>query len=67
MRLRNVPYAGEKIEKSNYVIKKPLENKGNFYKVFGNNNPIYLEIGTGKGKFIIENARKYPNINFIVV
>ena len=34
-------------------------------KVFNNNNPIYIEIGCGKGDFIIENAKRYPNINFI--
>ena len=39
--------------------------KNKWQKEFNNNNPIYLEIGTGKCKFIIENAYKYPNINFI--
>ena len=43
----------------------PIKNKGSWQKVFNNSNPIYLEIGMGKGNFIIENAKKYPNINFI--
>ena len=42
-----------------------MENKGKWNKVFNNNNPIYIEIGCGKGDFIIENAKRYPNINFI--
>lgn len=65
MRLRNVKGASEIIEQCPYVIKEPFKHKGNYHKIFNNNNPIYLEIGMGKGKFIIENAKKYPNINFI--
>lgn len=65
MRLRNVKGASIEVEKSNYTIKNPYEYKGNFKKIFNNDNPIYIEIGMGKGKFIIENAIKNPNINFI--
>lgn len=65
MRLRNVKGAAEKINDSPYIIKNPKDYKGNYKKLFNNNNPIYLEIGIGKGKFIKENARKYPDINFI--
>ena len=65
MRLRNVKGASIEVEKSNYTIKNPYEYKGNFKKNFNNDNPIYIEIGMGKGKFIIENAIKNPNINFI--
>lgn len=67
MRLRNVKGAKENIENSEYVIKNCEEYKGNYNRLFGNNNPIYLEIGMGKGKFIIENAKRFPNINFIGV
>ena len=67
MRLRNIPNAKDKLDKSNYIIHNYLEMKGNFKKVFFNDNPIYLEIGTGKGNFIIENAKRYPNINFISI
>lgn len=60
MRLRNVKNAEEILSLSKYVIKEiDLSN------LFSNNNPIYLEIGMGKGDFIIENAIRYPNINFI--
>lgn len=67
MRLRNVKGAKEIIENSSYVIKDAETYKGNYKKLFNNDNPIYLEIGMGKGKFIIENALKYPDINFIGV
>ena len=65
MRLKHVKGAEDIVENSSYVIKNPKNNKGNFNKLFGNNNPIHIEIGMGKGNFIINNAIKYPNINFI--
>lgn len=65
MRLRNVKGAREKISASISVIDNPKEYKGKWRELFKNNNPIYIEIGMGKGKFIIENAIKNPNINFI--
>ena len=65
MRLRNVKGANEIIDNSSYIIKNPIDYKGNYQKIFENNNPIHIEIGMGKGDFIIENAKKYPNINFI--
>lgn len=65
MRLRKVKGATEVIENSSYVILDYKEYKGCFNKVFKNNNPIYLEVGMGKGNFIIENAKRYPDINFI--
>ena len=65
MRLRNVKGATEIIEKSLYVIKNYEECKTKYNLVFGNNNPIHIEIGMGKGDFIINMAKKYPNINFI--
>ena len=65
MRLKNVKGANEIIEKGTYFISNPTNYKGNWESVFENNNPINIEIGMGKGDFIIENAIKYPNINFI--
>lgn len=65
MRLKKVKDAQLIIEKSKYFIKNPFDKRGNYKKMFDNNNPVHLEIGTGKGDFIIENAIKYPNINFI--
>ncbi len=65
MRLRNVKNAKEIIENSKYIVLNPNEYKGSWNKVFNNDNPIYIEIGIGKGDFILNNALKYKNINFI--
>ena len=65
MRLRNVKDAKKIVSESNYAINDPESIKGHFSELFGNDNEIHLEIGMGKGDFIIGNALKYPNINFI--
>ncbi|MFJ5624322.1 tRNA (guanosine(46)-N7)-methyltransferase TrmB [Peribacillus loiseleuriae] len=66
MRLRNKPWADEKLnEFSHYVIANPEEQKGKWQDVFGNDNPLYIEVGTGKGRFITEMAKAHPNVNFI--
>ncbi len=67
MRLRNVKNAREIVDNSPFVVHSPKEYKGRYNEVFGNNNPIELEIGMGKGNFIIDKAIKNPNINFIGV
>ena len=65
MRLKNVKGANEIIINGKYYVANPDEYKGKWKDLFGNNKPIKIEIGMGKGDFIIENALKYPNINFI--
>lgn len=65
MRLKHIKNAEEIILKSKYLVKSPKENKGKWNKVFNNDNNIEIEIGTGKGKFIIGKALENPNINFI--
>lgn len=65
MRLRNVKNKEEILNSCDILIKDFGSVKGKWHKEFNNNNPIYIEIGMGKGKFIIENALRYPNINFI--
>ncbi len=65
MRLRKISGSGEILLKSNYVIKNPKSFKENYKDLFKNNNPIHLEVGTGKGQFIIEKAKLNPNINYI--
>lgn len=65
MRLRNNKDAKEIIESSKYLVLNPELNKGKWNKLFNNNNPIYIEIGCGKGNFIIENAKRNKNINYI--
>ena len=66
MRLRNNPDAMPFLqEHADLVFINPRDRLGKWHEVFGNNNPIAIEIGMGKGDFIIENARRNPNINFI--
>lgn len=65
MRLKNVRNANNIIMNSSYVILDPFKYKKNWNKVFKNNNPIDIEIGMGKGDFIIGMAKENPNINFI--
>lgn len=65
MRLRNNKNAKDIISNSKYVILNPNEFISSWSTVFGNKNPIHIEIGMGKGDFIIGMAKKYPDINFI--
>ncbi len=65
MRLRKVKNADEIISKSTYVIKDKEQYCGKYQDLFLNKNPLFLEIGMGKGTFLIENAKKYPDRNFI--
>lgn len=65
MRLRNVKNASSIVDNCSYVLKNYKDYKGKYKKLFNNNKPIHIEIGMGKGNFIIEMAKKYPNINFI--
>lgn len=65
MRLRNVKNKQEIMDKSNYLILDYENYINNWSKVFNNSNPIHIEIGTGKGNFIINKAINNPNINFI--
>lgn len=67
MRLRNVKNAKDIVANSEYVIQNPVEYKGKFSELFGNKNPIRLEIGMGKGNFILDMAKKNPKVNFIGV
>jgi len=65
MRLRNVKNAREILENSTYFVANPEEYKGHFSSLFSNFQPIHIEIGTGKGQFLIGMAKAYPEINFI--
>lgn len=66
MRLRNKPGAKDQIAKyPQYIIPNPEQYKGNWETIFGNNNPIHIEVGTGKGQFVTEMAKANPNINYI--
>ena len=65
MRLRNIPRADGVIDAHRAVIKKPEEQRGQWDQVFGNEKPIQIEIGMGKGQFILNMAKAHPEINFI--
>ncbi len=65
MRLRNIPGSKEAIAQSVHVIQNPEESKGNWKKVFGNQNPVRIEVGMGKGRFIMDMARLNPEYNYI--
>lgn len=65
MRLRNVTGSREVIAANEFVVHDPESFKGKWKELFGNENPIHIEIGMGKGKFLIQLARENPNINYI--
>ncbi|HHT96925.1 MAG TPA: tRNA (guanosine(46)-N7)-methyltransferase TrmB [Clostridiales bacterium] len=65
MRLRNIRGSKEEIENDVFVIKDPDKYKGKWDEVFKNNNPIHIEIGMGKGQFILNKANNNPDINYI--
>ncbi len=67
MRVRNRSNSKERLENSPVVFLQPKNNKGVWKEIFGNERPIYLEIGSGKGKFIHALAEKHPDINFIAM
>lgn len=65
MRLRNVKNKQEIMDNSTYLVVDPIKYIGKWHDIFENDNPIHIEIGTGKGNFIIGKAISNPNINFI--
>jgi len=65
MRLRNVKNKQEIMDASSYLIIDPKQYYGKWNNLFNNSNPIHIEIGAGKGNFIINKAIQNPNINFI--
>ena len=65
MRLRHIPGSEDAVFASPYVLASPEQHRGRFGAVFGNENPIEIEIGMGKGKFIMEQARRHPEVNFL--
>ncbi|MFB1051846.1 tRNA (guanosine(46)-N7)-methyltransferase TrmB [Paraliobacillus sp. JSM ZJ581] len=66
MRARNKPWADEFLKENDHLVRlDPIAHKGKWKSLFDSSSPIHLEIGTGKGQFIIGMARQFPNINFI--
>ena len=67
MRLRFKANAVPEMRESEYIIFEPEKNKGSWKEVFGNNKPIHLEIGAGRGDYIVEIASRNPEINFLAL
>ena len=65
MRLRNVTGSDEMIAASPYVLQDPKSHRGCWKEIFGNDHPIHIEVGMGKGKFIMQLAKQNPKINYI--
>jgi len=67
MRIRHKPWAKPELEACPFYVKNPQEQKGRWNKLFNNENPLYLELGCGKGGFISQIAPAHPEINFIAM
>ncbi|MEC5421884.1 tRNA (guanosine(46)-N7)-methyltransferase TrmB [Virgibacillus sp. C22-A2] len=68
MRQRYKPWADDFLEENSHlIIPDPSKHKNKWRRLFGNDNPIHIEVGTGKGQFLIGMAGQYPNVNFIGV
>ena len=67
MRLRKKPWARPELEACNFFITNPSENKGKWKQSFVNDNPIYLELGCGKGTFIAVHGSENEDINYIAI
>ncbi|TQS75423.1 tRNA (guanosine(46)-N7)-methyltransferase TrmB [Ornithinibacillus gellani] len=66
MRQRHKPWADDFLaEHQQLIIPNPAELKGKWQSLFGNANPIHIEIGTGKGQFLVGMGKQYPDVNFI--
>lgn len=65
MRLRNVKGSREMIAATDFVVNDPASYKGRWKELFGNSNPIHIEVGMGKGKFLMRLAEQNPDINYI--
>ena len=65
MRLRNIRGSKETIAASDYVVQEPETHKGTWGQLFGNEQPVQIEVGMGKGRFIMDMARLHPDRNFV--
>ena len=68
MRQRKIKDVEEKLTKyGQFIVDAPMEKKGTWKEIFGNDHPLYLEIGCGKGQFIMGYAQAHPEWNFIAI
>lgn len=67
MRMRKKPWARPELEGCDFFVINPKEYKGKWKEFFGNDKPIYLELGCGKGTFMAVHASENPDINYIAI
>ena len=65
MRLRNIKGSREVIGASSYVVHEEETKAGTWHEIFGNDHPIYIEVGMGKGQFIMQLAKRHPENNYV--
>ena len=65
MRLRNIPGAKDAITESPYVVQNPAEHKGSWNEVFPKDQPLHIEVGMGKGRFLMDMAKLHPETNYV--
>ncbi|MEE0462410.1 tRNA (guanosine(46)-N7)-methyltransferase TrmB [Blautia hydrogenotrophica] len=65
MRLRNIPGAKEAVMESAFVVQSPQEKKGGWAQIYPQAGPIHIEVGMGKGQFLMELARRNPQVNYL--
>lgn len=65
MRLRNIPRAAETVAASPFVIQDPAAQRGQWRRRFGNDGALHIEVGMGKGRFLMEMAALHPEVNYI--
>ena len=65
MRIRKKSWEADELSSNRHLVHEPEQYKGKWHEYFGNDKPIYAEIGCGKGRFIVQNAIENPDVNFI--
>ncbi|MCF0132743.1 MAG: tRNA (guanosine(46)-N7)-methyltransferase TrmB [Blautia sp.] len=65
MRLRNIPGAIEAIQESEFVVQEPEKHKGKWRDVFFQTGPLHIEVGMGKGRFLMDMATLHPDVNYV--
>ena len=65
MRLRNIPGAKDAILENRYVVQEPKTQKGKWNQCFLKEQPVHIEVGMGKGRFLMDMARLHPDINYV--
>lgn len=65
MRLRNIPGAKDAITESPYVVQNSAEYKGSWNEVFPKDQPLHIEVGMGKGRFLMDMAKLHPETNYV--